>query len=32
MVKKELKLKEDFKKTGFFKNGQIFLNKKIQND
>lgn len=32
MVKKELKLKEDFKKTGFFTNGQIFLNKKIQND
>ncbi|MEK6928011.1 MAG: DEAD/DEAH box helicase family protein [Nanoarchaeota archaeon] len=32
MVNKELKLKEEFKKSGFFKNGQIFLNKKIAND
>ena len=31
-VEKELKLKEDFKETGFFKNGQIFLNKKVAND
>lgn len=31
-VEKELKLKEDFKKTGFFKNGLIFMNQKITND
>lgn len=31
-IEKELKLKEEFKKTGFFKNGEIFLNKKIAND
>ncbi len=31
-VEKELKLKDDFKKTGFYKNGMIFLNKKIAND
>lgn len=31
-VEKELKLKEDFKKTRFYKNGQIFLNRKLVND
>lgn len=31
-VEKELKLKENFKKSGFFKDGQIFLNGKIAND
>jgi type III restriction enzyme len=31
-IEKELKLKEEFKKTGFFKNGEIFLNKRIAND
>lgn len=31
-TEKELKLKDDFKKTSFFKNGLIFLNKKIVND
>lgn len=31
-IEKELKLKDDFKKTEFFKNGLIFRNKKIKND
>ena len=31
-VKKELKLKKNFKKTLFYKNGDIFLNKRISND
>jgi type III restriction enzyme len=31
-TEKELKLKDDFLKTSFFKNGLIFLNKKIVND
>jgi len=31
-VEKELKLKENFKKSSFFKNGRIFLNKRIVND
>ncbi len=29
---KELRLKEDFKRTNFYKNGVIFTNKKIAND
>jgi type III restriction enzyme len=29
LVTKELKLKEEFKKTDFYKNGQVFFNKKI---
>ena len=32
IVKKELKLKEDFKKTSFYKTGIIYLNKKIKKD
>ncbi len=31
-VEKELKLKDNFKKTCFFKNGQIYLNQRIQNN
>lgn len=31
-VEKELKLKENFRKSSFYKYGQIFLNKKIPND
>ena len=31
-VKKELKLKDCFKNTDFYKNGIIFLNRKIEND
>lgn len=31
-VEKEIKLKESFKNTEFFKKGQIFLNKKVAND
>jgi len=31
-VEKELKLKEEFKKTNFYKNGVIYINKKIPND
>ncbi|MEM3126989.1 MAG: type III deoxyribonuclease, partial [Candidatus Woesearchaeota archaeon] len=31
-IEKELKLKEDFKKTEFYKNGLIFINRKIAND
>jgi len=31
-TEKELRLKEDFKKTNFFRNGVIFLNRQIVND
>jgi len=31
-TEKELRIKEDFKKTNLFRNGAIFLNKKIAND
>lgn len=31
-IEKELKLKDDFKKTSFYNNGVIYLNKKIEND